>query len=167
MGVFNQLSVLVIKRSMNATRYVSFQYRLVMRILTTNTFLRLINLQDNNCCSFCEIVPETLEHLFMSCTFVKKLWNDISQYVSQNGMGHMSREVKIFGDQNSEIVTHIVTVAKYIIYDARRRKIRPTFSHFKVWLKRDFVSEKYIACKNDHMESFIRKWSALQGDLSS
>ena len=57
------------------------------------------------------------------------------------------REVKIFEDQNNEIITHHVTVAKYIICDARRRKIRPSFSHFKAMLKRDFVSEKYLHSK--------------------
>ena len=78
----------------------------------------------------------------------------------------MPRGVKIFGDENSEIITHVVTVAKCIIYDARRKQIRPAFAHFKVWLKRDFVTEKYIARKNDNIGSFIRKWSALHDDLS-
>ena len=164
-GVFNPLSVLMVKRSIHASRYVTFQYKLVMRILTTNTFLCLINIQDSDRCSFCEMVPETLEHLFLTCAFVKKLWNDINQYVLQNGMEHMSTGVKIFGDKESEMITHIVTVAKFVIYDARRRKSRPTFAHFKIWLKRDFVSEKYIANKNEKMESFFNKWGALQGDL--
>ena len=81
-------------------------------------------------------------------------------------MEHMSTGVKIFGDKESEMITHIVTVAKFVIYDARRRKSRPTFAHFKIWLKRDFVSEKYIANKNEKIESFFNKWGALQGDLS-
>ena len=44
-----------------------FQYRILHRIITTNTFLYKIKYIESNICDLCNSEPETLEHLFFDC----------------------------------------------------------------------------------------------------
>ena len=45
------------------TKLCWFQYRIIHRILGTNTFLYKIKVKDCNLCTFCKEEPETIEHL--------------------------------------------------------------------------------------------------------
>ena len=63
------------------------------------------------------------------------------------------------------LVTHIVTVAKYSIYDVRRRNIRPCFSLKKI-LMREFDSERYIARRKQKDEDFKEKWKVLWREMT-
>ena len=164
-GNFEALSVLCVQKASAATRYTSFQYKLVMRILTTNVFLSIIRVQENDTCSFCEADPESLKHLFLTCPLVSKFWDDVSQFMLRNNLGHLDNIIKIFGHKENEIITHCVTIAKYVIYEARRKKELPHFLQFKSWLLRDLIAEEYIAHKNGKMENFKRKWKSLNVSL--
>ena len=164
---FEPLSVLNVKKSVSASRYTSFQFKLVMRILTTNTFLKIIRVQENDMCTFCQESRETLMHLFLTCSCVDKLWNEIERYLIEYGMGRLNKSKKIFGDGNNELITHIVTITKYVIYDARRRSMRPCFNHVKASLVRDFITERYVAKKNENMEKFKKKWINLWTEMIS
>ena len=159
---FEPRSVLFVKRSVTAIKYVSFQYRLVMRILTTNTFLFLIGRSENDRCTFCADAPETLEHLFLTCRHAKKYWRDIISYLLKHHIDQPTEHQKMFGKENSSIINHIVTLAKYIIYDSRRNEARPNFAHFETCLKFDFETERHIAIKNGNMECFNKKWSMFK-----
>ena len=164
---FEPLSVLNVKKSVSASRYTSFQFKLVMRILTTNTFLKIIRVQENDMCTFCQESRETLMHLFLTCSYVDKLWTEIERYLIKFGMGRLNKSKKIFGDGKNELITHIVTITKYVIYDARRRNIRPCFNHVKASLVRDFITERYVAKKNENMEQFKKKWTNLWTEMIS
>ena len=63
-------------------------------------------------------------------------------------------------------MTHIVTLAKVVIYDARYREIQPSFSQFRAYLKRDFETESFIAAAQNKVDGFNKKWGALKVDLS-
>ena len=56
-----------------------FQYRILHRILATNTFLQKIGITNDNKCSLCHAEPETLVHLFWSCPGVSQFWNTLLQ----------------------------------------------------------------------------------------
>ena len=165
-GVFEPLSVLIVKNSISATRYISFQYKLVMRILTTNSFLRLIGKKETEHCTFCNNAPETLLHMFVTCIFVQRFWNDIARYLSMYNLRELANKTKLFGDRESHLITHIVTVAKCVIYDARFKEVKPSFNQFKASLRRDFETEKLIAVRQDRLDEFKKKWRALISDLS-
>ena len=165
-GCFEQQSLLTVKGSVRATRYISFHYKLIMRILTTNSFLHMIHIRENDLCTFCGVNQESLLHLFLQCQHVQAFWLEISQYLSRNGVGQLNDKVKIYGDDTSLLKTHIVTLAKYVIYDARYKEVRPSFHQFRLSLKRDFESENFIAAKQNDFESFNKKWNLVLVDLN-
>ena len=65
------------------TTIIWFQYRLIHRILATNTFLHMIHYIDSNKCTFCTNEPETLQHLFYDCNVVRKLWESVEKWISE------------------------------------------------------------------------------------
>ena len=52
---------------------LAFQYRLINRIIATNTFLYKIHYVKANTCTFCSTEPETLSHLFYESNCEKLL----------------------------------------------------------------------------------------------
>ena len=163
---FEESSVLYVKSSVIATKYIAFQYKLVMRILTTNTFLFIINRKENDKCTFCSNESETLVHLFLRCSHTNTFWLKIGNYLEMNGIEKPSERCKIFGEIDRPMLSHIVTVAKYVIYEARRREKRPNFTYFMSRLKVDYEIERNIAIKNDNMECFSKKWGKLDLERS-
>ena len=58
-----------------------FQFRLIHRILGTNSFLFKINKVDSNVCVFCKEEEETLIHLFCSCIYSINFWTSLVSWV--------------------------------------------------------------------------------------
>ena len=48
----------------------------------TNSFLFKIKKINNNGCSYCNEHGETIEHLFLNCTKVKDIWNNLQDWIS-------------------------------------------------------------------------------------
>ena len=57
------------------------QYRILHRILATNSFLFKINIIDSELCTFCGLERETLEHIFFECDLTRKFLSDISSWL--------------------------------------------------------------------------------------
>ena len=58
-----------------------FQYRIIHRILGTNSLLYKINQKPNDKCSFCLEEVERIEHIFWSCNKISKLWEDLNSWI--------------------------------------------------------------------------------------
>ena len=50
-----------------------FQFRLIHRILGTNSYLYKINYVENSICTFCKQFPETIEHIFWTYRYSQAL----------------------------------------------------------------------------------------------
>ena len=53
-----------------------FQFKILYRRISTNSYLFKIGLISSELCSFCESSTETLLHLFWECPQVKIFWNE-------------------------------------------------------------------------------------------
>ncbi|KAK3083996.1 hypothetical protein FSP39_006453 [Pinctada imbricata] len=71
------------KKCSSDTSLIYFQYRILNRILSTNTFLFRLNISETNLCTFCAVEEETLTHLFYDCVHVRNLWNEIHQWLAE------------------------------------------------------------------------------------
>ena len=65
------------------THTCEFQYKLLNRILFTNSKLFKIGLADSPLCTFCEKDNETPEHLFLYCHYANSFWTDISTWLKR------------------------------------------------------------------------------------
>ena len=59
----------------------NFQYKYLMQIIPTNTFLLKCHIEDSALCDFCSANIQTLNHLFRECTKVQYFWAEISTFL--------------------------------------------------------------------------------------
>ena len=50
------------------------QYKIIMRYIPTNYLLHKMRIVNSQLCTFCNLYPETIDHLFFYCTEVKSTW---------------------------------------------------------------------------------------------
>lgn len=59
-----------------------FQYKIIHRILPTNSLLHKYNIRNNPWCDRCNGITENLEHLFHLCPYILSLWYDLANWLS-------------------------------------------------------------------------------------
>ena len=157
----------------NDKKLLIFKFRLLHRNTITN---RNLNLWDQNKplidqrsdkCTFCNVLPETIEHLFHDCANIKKLWSDTFLWIHQtaNIQINFSRDELILGTAPSEleIFNLVFIIIQKHIYTSRCNKNNPNPNVIKFLLKRQFESEKLIANRNVRkLNHFNRKWEILK-----
>ena len=147
-----------------------FQFRILHRILATNTFLHKIGLKDSNLCAFCNIEPETLSHLFYCCPFVNSFWNNLSQWLTDScenmNILNLTKAEVLLGIINKNrgdlTVNFILLCAKQFIYKCKNSMTVPRIENFKPWLHSIYKVEKYIAYKDCKWVKFNKRWSKYQ-----
>ena len=66
------------------------QYKIIMRFIPTNYSLHKMEKVNSQVCSFCNMDPETIEHLFFNCIYVKNIWLYVFQeWLSLTGSCHI------------------------------------------------------------------------------
>ena len=68
-----------IRKLVKPTKLLDFQYRLLIRALTTNVRRSKWNKKISPYCTFCEEMLETMIHLLCNCKHVKILWKNLSK----------------------------------------------------------------------------------------
>ena len=59
------------------SRMRAFQYKILMRTLTTKRYLKLCQITENDICFFCNQESETIEHLLWHCPIVNHFWRAV------------------------------------------------------------------------------------------
>ena len=97
-----------------------FQYRIIHRILSTNTYLYKIGIANNSNCTFCTEENETLLHIFGQCRFVQSLWDNILTWINDtlDINVELTLSEKILGKtgRSNIVINLIITLIKYYIY---------------------------------------------------
>ena len=65
------------------TKSREFQYRILNRYLTTNSFHYKIGLANSPLCTFCKQESESLEHLLIICSCTKSFWSEFVTWSNQ------------------------------------------------------------------------------------
>ena len=156
----------VYKLAMSCTidnRLKNFQYKLLHRIVSTNTFLLKIQKAPSSLCGFCLCNPETLEHLFWECQEIQSFWADIYIYMQNRIAGFSFNRKKVFfGDPNCSDAENIVILsAKKYIFNAKCHNYKIDLKGFRQILKDIETVERNISFKNDKTYYHLEKWSSL------
>ena len=142
-----------------------FNKKALNYILYTNTKLYKIGYISDDKCSFCKSEPETLLHLFFNCVYSKLFWKDFEFYfcsLSQEFV-HLSLQDVLIGIITSEcsLLNYFLLIAKLYIWDCRRSQILPSLAGFKIKIKTNFETEKYVCIKNKTFDQFRKKWGTI------
>lgn len=166
-GYFDGGSFETVMKVTHSTRYQFFHYKLVNRIITTNRFLKIINVRDDDKCTFCDQETETLAHMFWFCPDVQAFISEVSSYLRLQHQINIIFEPKtwFFLGGLTSIESLIVTIAKLVIYEARLAGSIPNVIHFSNKLRREAEVEITGARLRNNQKSFETKWGSLVGIL--
>ena len=81
------------------TRSREFQYKILNRYLTTNSFLYKIDLANSLLCTFCKQESESLEYLLIICSCTTSFWSNYITWSNQLNifLGDLSDSDILFG----------------------------------------------------------------------
>ena len=139
-----------------------FQYRIVHRIISTNTFLYRIGIVESPLCTFCKEFPETIVHLFIECRVVCSCTREVLSW-----LGDIMNETFIVSNTDillgrpsraCSILNLLIILLKFYIYKSRARNHQPTLEGYKKDLKIYYQLEEYIYKKNLKQDMFKKKW---------
>ena len=151
------------------TKYQSFQFKLLHRILVTNEDLHKWKLKDTALCNFCEEEIETTVHLFLECEVTKLFWKELEDWLYRNNNIRVKIQPSeiILGNLNIEnnLFDLVYLVGKQYVYACRCTEGFPTLTNFLKTLKHVYNIEKYIAINNDNITPFNSKWESIQWNL--
>ena len=103
------------------------QYRIIYRVVPTNRYLFIRKIKDESICEMCRKDEEDLKHMFYSCEFVSKFWDDLRKLLVDN-CNHivnltLSEELVFFGTKENmytdSVFDLILLLAKYYIYSLK------------------------------------------------
>ena len=147
------------------TSLLSLHFRLISRIITTNTFLHVIGKSESWSCTFCKNAAETLVHMFWRCSIVQTFIKEVTKYLKENFSIQVIYDEKSWffptNEQSSKQSVMIGMIAKQNIYRARNKDMKPSLSYFINTLKCEIEKENYIAIRNNKLAEFSMKWGRL------
>ena len=141
----------------------AFQYKILNSILYTNTKLFKIGYSEQDKCTFCNNESETLHHLFFNCPHSNLFWKHLEKYYF-----NLARQLKVLSLQeiiigitalSCPLLNYFILIGKVYIWDCRRKRVRPYIERFILKIKTKYKIEKYIATKNNDLETFYKKWT--------
>ena len=68
------------------TKLIEFQFKLLHKRLSTNSYLYKIKTKNTESCTFCKTQKEDIIHLFWYCDRVASLWNRIEIMIKQQNI---------------------------------------------------------------------------------
>ena len=148
------------------TKLRYFQYKYLMCILPSNSFLLKCKIANTSLCDFCNMHEETIVHLFWDCQISRIFWNRIENFLETKDLNvTVSYEIISLGmpilKQDNIIINFILILAKYFIFSSKYKKVIPNINQFIQYVYKRQEIEKIIALKKDKLASHNKKWAKL------
>ena len=136
------------------TKLQWIQFRIIHRIIATNSFLKKIGYRETNLCTFCSVEEETTLHLFCECNYISSLWDDFNSWLSEKFLEEISlqkQDIILGNDRFIDIVNLLIILMKSFIYQNRMNNKIPRFINFIEYVKMYQKTEKYIFTNSNNM----------------
>ena len=104
------------------TKMMMFQYKIIHRILPTNSLLHKMKKVDSPTCPFCPSEIHTIWHLFIECTQASSFWVEFQDWYSVHSGKkiHLSNLDVLYGIFRSSryclALNHLIIIGKYYLY---------------------------------------------------
>ena len=135
--------------------------------LAKNEYLFKLKLKDSKLCTFCNIEPGSLIHLFVECEHVENVWNMLKSWISETCgfLLNFNKYEILFGKigKKYEALNIFSSIVKYYIYKGRCNQTAFYFEGIKKEIKNYFITEKYIAKLERKSISLEEKWKEFFG----
>ena len=162
-GCFEDGSMVKVIKATESTRSIMLHYKLVNRFLATNKCLRIINITNDDSCTFCKREPETLAHLVWHCPRVQSFISDIRAWLMIEFRINMNISTRtwFFLTNLSAMETCLTTLSKMVVHEARLNEHCPNLNHLKNKLKLELEVEFQAARSANKLDKFEKKWMPI------
>ena len=140
------------------------QFRTLHHRFYTNDKLFVMGIKQSKMCGMCNVVEDSIEHMFLYCIHSVKLWSDVRDWIIQLGMidYNLSDIRKITGDmENALAINCIILLTKKVIYNAMKKERPPHFIAVKYEVKNFFYQEKYRLYIKGKKSPFDKQYNLL------
>ena len=144
-----------------------FQYRIIHRILGTQSLLFKMSIKDSENCLLCDNSPETLVHIFCKCPKVLQLWRDLEHWICmKTKIALKLRDHEILlgylkPDYNVPI-NALILQTKSFIFSSSRKYSNLSFSKLKLKLKTLYDNQYSLAKLNFSEHCFDKNWAIFK-----
>ena len=145
-----------------------FQYRLIYRILGTQSYLYKVKISENSNCNLCSQYDETIQHLFVLCQKVQSFWNNIKIWLEKKlNLYFDTNPIKIlFGDifsyQKYHPINLIYMTAKHYIFHCSKSGKNLNIFEYQSLLYTKFAEQNYLSHIEMRHDQFKKKWSSFE-----
>jgi hypothetical protein len=146
-------------KQINEIKLKDFQFKINHKILVTKTFLFKINKSENDVCSYCNIAPETIYHIFCECSKVKAFIHTVKTWLHNEydiNIPLIDKPFLLSTTKESEISQYMSLLLKYYVYKSKFRencRILLSLHCFKIYLKQKLQCRRYILQINKQKEA--------------
>ena len=154
-------------RSCKEVKTKIFQYKINMDSLMTNVRLFKMKIVDDDSCSFCSKLPETMMHILYDCEQVKKVWIQFENWWESHSHVRLNLCYKsiVFGyniNHPDLLLNLCIILLKKMIFNCRFKHRVPTLAQFEDLVSFNYNLERKIAFANNTMHKFLFKWKILK-----
>ena len=149
----------------NHPRVRAFYYRQLHNALVFNCHLYRWGILHDNLCTFCQLQPETMTHLFVDGDHVQPLWEEVRRMTNKRFKNtELTFPTKniLFNcvhPQKKHFANFICLLTKMFIYRQRCLKLQISPVDLRCYINNIENCEKYIAIKNNHLGKHEKKWA--------
>ena len=140
-------------------KIIEFQYKILYRIVPTNNLLYKMGKVQSTACDFCQMYPESIEHLFFECMEVKNFWLKLIDNFNVYLNTHIvitCKEVLLIVNSHCEMINNCLNTlflyGKKFIMICKLQKTLPTMKMFVTYMDDKINIVKQTHCK--HMEKY-------------
>ena len=131
-----------------SSKYISFQYKILNRILSTNNYLMKCKLKETSLCTFCNETKETIIHLFWDCSQIRSLWLEFADFIYSTcnlRLNVSARNIILGCETESALVNLLIILIKYYIYSSRLNGSIPNMNGIKNMIRNSYKTERLSA----------------------
>lgn len=152
----------------NKVKEVSF--KILNKFYPVNYFMIKYKNNIETRCSFCQVHPETVFHLFWTCSYAEHLWKDVETFIKNNIQQDISVTFKdiIFGHFDSDsnnnkscfVINLIYFLGKFYIHKCKFTNNKPIFLVFRKEFK------MYLNTISSSVNKKARKTTSICNDFN-
>jgi exonuclease III len=143
-----------------------FQLRIVHRVLGTNIVLSHIGVANNQNCSYCTTIKDSIDHIFWDCPVAQQFWEHYNTLVRNKCLNahnmRLSKCLIVLGIDNNIIIDRtmyfIIMLAKQYLYKCKLDSSIPDIEVFRKRLRWRYNIEEYNAKLRQKHAKFKVDW---------
>ena len=146
----------------------AFQYKVLLRIIPTNKYLKVCKIVENDSGYFCHSEVETIEHLFFLCPIVKELWGKLAEKMKLYlDITHLLKLQNVLLGclqiEHKMCLNHIFNIVKKYIFSTKCNEKKLCLQYLLRIIKQQYLIERNLVEMYDrNVELFNKKWRPIE-----